>query len=119
MKKSSTIILTASLLLTQCLNNKEEIGDCPALSLPQTSYSANVYPIIGKTCAIPQCHTGDFEYGNFTEFEELKKRVDNGKLRFMIESHQMPHGFTNGPRYLTTCEIETIKKWINEGAPNN
>jgi hypothetical protein len=78
-----------------------------------------VYPIVNKTCAIPQCHTTNFEHGNFNLFDEIKKKADSGKLIFMIETHQMPHGFTDGPFYLTTCEIETIKKWVKEGAKNN
>jgi hypothetical protein len=118
MMKTLRLILTMA-ILSQCRDITEEIGDCSALSLDQVSYSVYVYPIVSKTCAIPQCHSVDFEYGNFNNFEEFKKKADNGKLKFMIESHQMPHGFTDGPLYLTTCEIETIKKWIDEGANNN
>ncbi|GHN01179.1 hypothetical protein WSM22_26680 [Cytophagales bacterium WSM2-2] len=113
------IVLLAAALLVQCVNTKEELGDCPVLTAPQISYSVHVYPIVAKTCALPQCHTSDFEHGNFTRYEDLKKKADNGKLRFMIETHNMPHSFTDGPWYLTTCEIETIKKWIAEGAKNN
>ena len=59
------------------------------------------------------------KHRNFNLFDEIKKKADSGKLIFMIETHQMPHGFTDGPFYLTTCEIETIKKWVKEGAKNN
>ena len=113
------LTLLAILSLFQCKDAIEEIGECPALELTQVSYSTHVYPIVNKTCAIPQCHSGDFEYGDFNQFREIKERADNGKLKFMIETHQMPHGFTEGPQYLTSCEIETMKKWINEGAANN
>jgi hypothetical protein len=116
--KKNWIFLTVVILM-QCKDNVEEIGECPALALSQTSYSIHVYPIVTKTCAIPNCHTADFEYGNFSQFEEFKKKADDGELNFMLETHQMPHGFTDGPRYLTSCEIETLKKWINEGANNN
>lgn len=117
--KKILIIIAIAAMVTQCKDIIEDMGECPTLSLPQLSYSSHVYPIVNKTCAIPSCHTGNFEYGDFNQFKEFKKRADNGKLRFMIESHQMPHGFTEGPTYLTTCEIETIKKWIQEGAKNN
>ena len=112
-------MLIALVILIQCKDSVEEMGECTILAEPALSYSTHVYPIISKACAIPQCHIRDFEYGNFNEFEEVKKRADNGKLKFMLESHQMPHGFTKGPFYLTSCEIETIKKWIREGANNN
>jgi hypothetical protein len=110
-----------SLLLSfmQCTDNIEPIGECPSLAASEIKYSANVYPIVATTCAIPDCHSAGFEHGDFNLFEDLKLRADNGKLRFMIDKHQMPHGFTDGPTYLTTCEIETIKKWVNEGAKNN
>ena len=117
MKKAFLFIALAS--LWQCRDEVEVIGECAPLEVEKTSYSIHVYPIVSKTCAIPQCHSTDFEYGNFSKFTEVKKRADNGKLSFMIETHQMPHGFTEGPKYLTTCEIETIKKWVREGSVNN
>jgi hypothetical protein len=115
------IVFLISIILVQCRDNVniEDVGECAALSQPSTSYSIYVYPIVSKVCAIPDCHTTGFEYGNYNKFDEFREKASNGKLLFMIERHQMPHGFTKGPQYLTTCEIETIKKWINEGALNN
>jgi hypothetical protein len=111
------MIFISLVIFIQCRENVEPMDECTIPS--NVSYAIHVYPIITKACAIPQCHIRDFDHGNFNRFEDLKKRTDNGKLKFMIETHQMPHGFTNGPRYLTSCEIETIKEWIREGANNN
>jgi hypothetical protein len=111
------MIFIALTIFIQCKENVEYIGECNIP--PHVSYAIHVYPIITKACAIPQCHTRDFDYGNFNRFEDIKERADNGKLKFLIETHQMPHGFTEGPLYLTSCEIETIKEWIREGANNN
>jgi hypothetical protein len=105
--------------LIQCKDVVEEMDECAALSTSPTSYSIQVYPIVSNVCAIPQCHVTGSQHGNFTVFQDVKDRVEDGRLKFMIETHQMPHGFTKGPRYLTSCEIETIKKWISEGAKNN
>jgi hypothetical protein len=95
----------------------EDNAPCLASTRPEVSYAKDIYPIISRTCAIPQCHTTDFEYGNFNKFEEFQRRAD--KVKFKIENHLMPHSFTDGPSYLANCEIELISKWIREGATNN
>jgi hypothetical protein len=106
-------------LLLQCKDVVEEMDECTALSISPISYAIQVYPIVSNVCAIPQCHVSGSQHGDFTVFKDVKSRVGDGRLKFMIETHQMPHSFTKGPAYLTSCEIETIKKWISEGAKNN
>jgi hypothetical protein len=113
------LIIAAFTLLIQCKDTVEEMEECTAMSASPISYSIHVYPIVTNVCAIPQCHVAESQHGNFTVFNDVKDRAEDGRLKFMIETHQMPHGFTKGPTYLTSCEIETIKKWISEGAKNN
>jgi hypothetical protein len=85
----------------------------------QVDYFVDVYPIIDRTCSIPDCHVNGFAYGNFKNADEVKKVADNGKLEFMIVTRQMPAGFTQGPSFLTDCEIKIITTWIRSGASTN
>lgn len=111
--------LLAAALLSHCTYEAEPPTECAALSISAVSYIRNVYPIIGTSCALPDCHNHGFENGDFNDFPVVQEKARSGKLVFMIEQREMPHGFTNGPTYLTSCEIEIIKKWVNEGANNN
>jgi hypothetical protein len=113
------IFYLTSLCLFGCYNNILEEEPCDALMLEEVRYAAHVYPIIGKSCAIPECHTTGFENGNFNDFHDVRAKAQSGMLEFMITTDQMPHGATHGPRFLTTCEISIIKKWIKDGALNN
>jgi hypothetical protein len=82
------------------------------------SFSDDVYPIIANSCALPGCHVGNFPNGNFTSYDDLKIRVDNGELYFRLTSGQMPPAFSEVPA-LTVCDVRMITTWIAEGARNN
>jgi hypothetical protein len=110
------VVLFLSSMIIGCENHINEMEPCEELIIGEPTYSSQVYPIISRSCAIPGCHVSGFEKGDFTRFEEVKNKVDNGIFEFMIDTDQMPHGNTPGPKYLTVCEIVIIKNWIKNGA---
>ena len=106
-------------MITGCANHVNEPEPCEFAGSGEVLYSRDVYPILSTSCIFSGCHTTEFNYGNFTRFEDVKEKAESGKLEFMIVTGQMPHGNTTGPKYLNDCEIRTIKTWIKNGANND
>ena len=91
--------------------------DCTGIN---PSYMDDIKPIIDATCALAGCHVAGFVNGDYTTYEGLKSKVDNGSLsRRVVEDKDMPPPDTSGPTELTTVQIQLIHCWIEDGAPNN
>jgi hypothetical protein len=116
----SIILCLSVILIGACRNEKIVPIPCAsAVSKETISYNYDVYPVIATNCALSKCHVTGFEKGNFTNYEEIKRKADSGILRYMIITEQMPHGNTKGQKYLTDCEKTKILTWIEAGAKNN
>ena len=114
-------ILCLSVIVFGACRN-EQIVPVPCknpVSKETISYNLDVYPVISSNCTLANCHVTGFEKGNFTNFDEIKKKADSGILKYMIVTQQMPHGNTKGQTYLTDCEKTKILTWIDAGAKNN
>jgi hypothetical protein len=110
----------ATLQWSACTYDVVEVNPCDNLPVNRTiSYATEITPIVTTTCALPGCHVTGFSKGDFTGYADLKKKADSGILEYKITSGEMPHPYTKGPKTLTACQIETFKRWISQGAPNN
>lgn len=105
--------------LSACYYDNEEelypsnMNDC---NTEQLTFTADIQPIINSSCAIPACHqAGGNGFGNFETYSGLKAILDNGSFenRVIIQRNMPPN------RELSSCEIEKLKEWLNQGAPNN
>jgi hypothetical protein len=111
-------LLALLLLSTYCTNDvAPNICGNEAQQILNVSYSRDISPIISKSCALPTCHVGNFPNGDFTFYNDLKSRADNGELYFRLNNGQMPPA--NSKVHLSSCDVNTIIQWINEGAKNN
>lgn len=120
----TSFFLLASILLpflfTSCESeNKEELfPKDPAVvcTTDSMSFSMDINPIIAANCAISGCHVSGFSEGDFTSYQGIKDKIDNGdKIRErVVIKKDMP---ASGP--LPDCEIKKIESWLNAGAPNN
>lgn len=110
----------AALQLGACTYDVVEVNPCDNLPVNRSiSYATDILPIMTTTCALPSCHVTGFSRGDFTSYPDLKKKADNGSLEYKITSGEMPPRYTKGPKSLTACQIDLIKKWISQGAINN
>ncbi len=101
------------LCLISC--EKKKAKATPKTGSCSTSFNDNVYPIMANSCAIPGCHVSGAKMGDFTNYDGIKPKVDNGKFyKLVIETQTMPIGSS-----LTDDEIQTLTCWISDGAPNN
>ncbi len=91
--------------------------DCTGLT---PSFMNDIKPIVDATCALAGCHVANFNSGDFTDYDGLKEKVDNGSVnQRVLQDMDMPPSNTNGPTELTEEEIRLIHCWIEIGAPNN
>lgn len=114
MKKNFFALAGISIFFASCTFEKAE-----PLSVGCTtpvSYAADIDTIIVEKCVI--CHTaGGSGTGDFTNFSELKAKVDGGsfKTRVFILKDMPQAGYTQ----LTEAEIAKLKCWVEQGALNN
>lgn len=85
----------------------------------QYKYRTTIAPLISKYCT--GCHFGNYNSGNvlLTKYSEVKAVVDSNKLYQVIANID---GFPKMPTGVVTMqpnEIIQIRKWIEDGAPNN
>lgn len=83
------------------------------------TYSTNISSIIGTNCAVSGCHVGPNAQNNLdlSLYAEVKSIADNNQLVGRITGTSgalMPPGGA-----LPNCDIEKIKAWVSNGAPNN
>lgn len=108
------------LKLFSCTYDRIEVDPCDNLPINRSiSFREDISPILVTTCAIESCHVNGFRRGDFTSYYDVKKRAENGSFEYKITSGEMPRSNTSGPKTLTACQIELIKKWIKQGAMNN
>lgn len=126
MKKiiSFILVLTGLLTFSACYYDKANLlYPASALTVCDTagaiSYTQKVVPILQNTCY--SCHTATAASGGIpmSSYAADKVLALNGKLYGSI-AHAS--GFSPMPKSanaLTSCQIATIKKWIDAGSPNN
>lgn len=93
-------------------------GAPPAgLVCDSVKYNAHIKPIITANCAIPGCHVSGFSSGDFTTYAGLNAKITNGKFKARVIDA------TPGPMpasgQLSTAKLDSIKCWLDRGAPND
>lgn len=122
-KTTISLLFISSLLLYGCYNdNAEDLyptpigGNCDTTNV---TYSAVIKPIVETNCALAGCHLEAYPTGyDFSSHAGLAFVAKQGKLIPAIEhtgSNPMPQNAAK----LDDCTIAKIKKWVNDGAPNN
>jgi len=83
------------------------------------SFSQRVKPILSQNCNSSGCHGAGAGAGrgNFTDYQGVKRKVDNGSFerRVLVQQNMPP----NSRAPLSQAELNDIRSWINAGAPNN
>jgi mono/diheme cytochrome c family protein len=103
------------------LNNYCEVEDCDSVNV---TFSNQVFPIIQNSCY--GCHSGSDPSGgiSLTNYNEIVAAgsVAPGNPGSLLGSITWANGNTpmpqNGPP-LSDCDIAQIRKWINDGMPDN
>jgi len=93
--------------LLSCTTDKFETDPCLSVS-----YVESVRPLVEKKCALAGCHVSGFQPGDFTDYEVLKQKAQEGKIQLMVFS------LGNMPpvNKLTEEEKSLLHCWIQSGA---
>jgi hypothetical protein len=91
------------------------------------TYTGDIKPILVTYCygqGEQACHvtaTNQGATGDFTTYQGLKDKVDNGTIesRVFAPNGGMPPPYSTGPTSLTAGDLAKFKKWVDQGAPNN
>ena len=124
--KSRFVILCCStaliLAVTGCYYDKAELlypaGSCDTVST--VSYTQHVVPILDQASCY-SCHKGGSPSGGISmgTYATDKAIASNGKLYGSINHSPGFKPMPENSAKMTSCKIATIKKWIDQGAPNN
>jgi len=113
------LILLFGTSISSCYyDNEEELypyGNLNCDTLTNITYTNSIQAIANTNCAISGCHTGVNPTGGIVleTYQQMKSIADDGKLgnRVLVQQNMPP----SGP--LSTCDLEAIQVWINNGAP--
>ena len=84
------------------------------------SYTTQVKPILENWCN--SCHGGTAQAGggiSLSAFNSVKNTATNGTLVGSIEHGSGYSAMPKNANKLSSCQIATIRKWVDNGAPNN
>lgn len=116
-KKISTVIFCVVFFVGCYYDNEEDLypfaDNC---NTTDVKFRRDIQPIISKSCATSGCHVpGGTGVGNFQVFGELKSKVDDNSFnnRVFVQRNMPPD------EMLSSCEIQKLQAWVEQGAPNN
>lgn len=115
--KKTLVFLISIITFHSCYNDKvEDLYGPVTCDLSDITYTNDVAIIINSSCATTGCHvSGGTGTGNFTNFSELKSKVDNGTFATrVLNDKTMPPSTP-----LTECELLILQNWIDNGALEN
>ena len=112
MKKGILLVCLCLVVVVSCKRSNLNNIDCSKIS---SGYSANIKPIIDGNCLSSGCHNAGSTNGDFTTYDGLKAKADNGTLDSkVIKNKTMPPS-----KSLPIGDLKKIKCWLNSSAPNN
>lgn len=118
------LVLISALFISSCYYDKEDLlyGNSNAPCTDTTtvmSYSQKVVPVLQQYCY--SCHTGNFPSGNqlMGTYATDKAMAQNGKLYGTINHSAGFSPMPKGMAKMNSCQINTVKKWIDGGMLNN
>ena len=100
--------------ITSCLHEKAD-NFSTIVPCEEVTFSGDIKPIVIMHCTLTGCHIPGFTMGDFTNYDSLKIKIDNGKFFFrVLQSKTMP---PLNP--LSAQDLENIRCWMDGGAENN
>lgn len=118
------LVLTSTVLISSCYYDKEYLlygnGNAPCSDTTTVmSYSQKVVPVLQQYCY--NCHTGSFPSGNqlMGTYATDKAMAQSGKLYGTINHSAGYTPMPQGMGKLSSCQVNTVKKWIDGGMLNN
>jgi hypothetical protein len=120
-RKNKFALLFAPLLiiLASCSYDKDALLPAPCNSGDAVSFATQVAPVIKSNCF--SCHNNSFRLGNVSldGYDNISRVASSGKLIKVISHEPGSPAMPQGAAKLDDCTISTIKKWVDNGNPQN
>jgi mono/diheme cytochrome c family protein len=121
------LLMISLVILSACYyDNEEELypnGSAPC-DTTNVTYSGTVFPIIQANCI--GCHSGAAPQGNvlLEDYNSISAAGQIPEGQYGSLYGVISHASGNSPmpkngNKLPDCDIQKIKKWIDDGTPNN
>ena len=112
------VVLFAMIMvcLSACTYDKELLEPTPApdCTTSPASFNGEIFPLVTTKCAIPACHDASGQGGQvFQSYNQISSAKDLIYLRAIVQKTMPASGF------LTTAEYNSLKCWLESGAPND
>lgn len=117
MKKIAFLLLCGAVcclmvIFESCKKDEYNDLDCSSIN---ASYANDIKPLIQANCINSGCHNAKSSNGDFTEYNGLKGKANNGSLnKRVLETKDMPSSGT-----LSLNDRKKIKCWLENAAPAN
>lgn len=119
----SVLSIFMLMILAACYydNREDMLSEFPEPDCDTTvvQYTADIQPILQTNCY--GCHNSSAASGglNLTIYSNVKTAIDNGRLLDRITRQAGTSGAMPPGSPLGNCDINKIKAWANQDAPNN
>lgn len=120
---SGALLLTlTALLLTSCYkDNEEDLYPATTCDLTTVTYAGTMKPLMQGNCSMSGCHDNATASANIRleDYAGLKAIATSGQLAGAINHSS---GFSAMPKNaakLSQCQLDQVKKWVDDGALNN
>jgi hypothetical protein len=103
-------------ILQGARNNECLSKDCDSVNV---TFSGTIWPVIQSSCT--GCHSGTSPGGSIRleNYNQVKSAAQSGLLLGTITWASGFKAMPQGGNKLSECKIAQVKKWINDGMPNN
>lgn len=111
-KRIVFLIISIGLFFASCESNA--YGDISVVTNP--TYNANIGPIIAATCA--GCHSGNSQYPNLENYNQVKEAAENGNLLCRIDQSESCGSVMPQSGAMPQSTINMFKLWASQGYNN-
>jgi hypothetical protein len=113
-KYISLFSITAMLVLFSGCKEVPPVEELVCESTEDISYQEQITPILEASCNIDGCHSAGFVSGDFTDYDGVLDKVNDGSLFLRLEDGSMPPITP-----LSSEQLQLIVCWISNGHQNN
>ena len=107
--------ISATLLASCYYDNAEELYGANTCDVSNVDYMTVIKPIITSNCATSGCHVPGTGRKDLTTDQGIADIVNDGRLNSMvIVQRTMPPS-----QPISTCNIASLRQWLNTGASFN